>query len=313
MKIFVLLLPTLVLFACSEGKPVNEEPPSNSKLETIAAQTTLPKGTVASNGGLNFRNNLVRENLSGVTWKHDFEASLLPGRVTIETDPQRVRTGNSSIRMHVNPKDCGWTVHRDDGGWNDCLQGNERVEIQTTDPLSGKQFYALSIMLDSNFSKHGGQPSTMHSDINLFQWYQLDSGACFNLQYNTRTKSLNIDIRCPNGVYDHQMQRVELSGPVFDRWHELVVFANWRSDEKGEFRVLFNGQLVMNYNGPTLSTKGRKEVNEAAFIYRYGSKDEPSWQFYTTPSTVWFDDIIRARSLSTIENRYSFNRSKLGF
>ncbi len=273
-------------------------------------------GSLLADGGLNFRSSAVRENLFGVGWKHGFETSSLPGRVTVDSNADRVRSGETSIRMQILPKDCGWTVHRDSGEWNDCLWGNERVDILATNPLSGKQFYAVSMMLSSDFSKLPGQTRYMSSDINLFQWYQLDSGACFNLQYNTRRKRLNIDVRCPNAVYDHQgarKNRIELSGPVYDRWHEFVVFANWRADDKGVFRVLHNGNLVMNYAGPTIAKAGQNKVNEAAFIYRYGSKDEPAWTFYRTPSTVWFDDIIRARSLTKIERRYRFDRASLGF
>ena len=254
----------------------------------------------------------ARENFAGATWRSDWETSLRPGRVTVDVEPSRVRSGSSSIRLHTEPGDCGFNADR---SWNDCNVGNERVGIASTSTVSGQTFYALSVMLSSNMSEHAAQPRYMNSDINLFQWYQLDSGACFNLQYNTRSQNLNIDVRCPNGVYDHEggrQNRVNLGGQVFDVWHEFVVYANWTTDNRGTFRVLHNGALVMDHNGPTLARSGRREVNEAAFIYRYGSQSAPASRFWPTPSTVWFDDIIRSTNLDEIEKRYRFDRVRLG-
>jgi len=282
--------------------------------ETISAQTTPPKGTVASNGGLKFSHRLVRENFTGLTPQHGFAASQRPGRVTVETDPSRVRSGKASIKMNLQPKDCGGSPRGGPNDWNDCTAGNERVDVAFYDDVGGSQIYAMSVMLDQNISRLRGQPSYMPSNINLYQWFQLDSGACFNIQYNTRSKKMNIDYRCSGGRYGHgRASIVNLPGPVFDVWHEFVVYAKWSKGNDGSFRVLHNGKLVLNHSGPTLAKKGSETVAEHSFVYRYGNREKPAWAFYPIASTVWFDDMMRSSRIGTIEKKYDFDRTRLGF
>jgi hypothetical protein len=287
---------------------------------SVLASRPIPQGnapaeTIGDEGGLSFRHPLVAENFIGSDHlEHGFEASLWPGRVAVETDPSRRRGGDSSIRMHVLPGDCGWTTHRDGGEWNDCEHGNERVETTSRPTGAGEWYYGLSVMLDPNM--YDLQPYANRwnrSEVNLFQWYQLDSGACFNLQFSAEQKSLGIDMRCWTGAYEPTQRKVVLPDLGPNKWYEFVVHANWAADDSGFFRVLLNGKMVMAYSGPTIVAKGRAGINDHPQIYAYGGLPDgkEAWWQYRTPITVWFDDMVRSTTLADIRSHYEFEDSAL--
>lgn len=251
----------------------------------------------------------VKENFVGTTWYAEWETALRPGRVKIETDPSRVRSGNNSIRLHLEPGDCGKNrpVKPFSGfiGMTTCTPPmSELVGISPTGKqLDGTRYYALSVMLDQNLKEH----QSSGGDISLFEWQSVGNqpniGPCFNIMFDVYYQKLVVDQRCTTGWYVHSTEKTYLSGQMFGQWHEFVVGANWSNDkDKGFFRVLHNGQLVMDYKGPTL-LRGVEKIQEAAFIHRYRP--------YPTPSTVWFDDIIRTWNVSAIKKRYNFEEALL--
>ena len=293
----------------SEWCKILSAEPGQAILATRSIDLTTPKGTLARKGGLNFASALVKENFTGYRGlKHDFEASLLPGRVVIDTDAARVHSGGGSIRMTLLPGDCGLTTHHDKWAWNDCEHGNERVETYADATPAGEWHYGLSLMLGKDiFELPGFTNPWIHSEVNLYQWFQYDSGACFNLMFNTRKKQLDIDIRCPNGTYDDKYLRVFLEDTKPDVWYEFVVSAKWSTGSDGYFRVLQNGRMVMDYTGPTIVPKGRKLVTDHPQIYAYGDdRHHVVWQ-YRTPVTVWFDDMIKSKKISQIKKVYAFD------
>jgi hypothetical protein len=272
-----------------------------------------PEATVGRNGGLNFAHALVKENFSA-PHHHGFEASLRPGRVTVDIEPARVHSGKSSIRMHILTGDCGWTTHRGADEWNDCKPyGNERVETEGDPVRAGKWYYGLSIMLAKNiFDLPGFNQPLAHSEINLYQWYQFDSGACFDIMFNTRLKTLNISSKCSTGKFDDSYLRVLLPDSRPDVWHEFVVEANWATGDDGYFRVLQNGKMVMNYAGPTIVPEGQKQIAEHPQIYRYGSTEyDSATTQYRTATTVWFDDMMRSKTLKPLHAKYDFEDAAL--
>ena len=270
------------------------------------------KETIGKRGGLNFAHPLVLENYSGFgkLW-HDFQASLSPGRVAVETDSARVHSGKSSIRMHILRGDCGWTTHRDDGGWNDCDHANERVETNAEPLRAGEYYYALSVMVGSNIlALEPFGNAWAHNEINLYQWFQFDSGACFDLLFNVKLKKLDFSIYCSTGVADTQYKRVILEDSRTDVWHEFIFHIRWSFGRDGFFRVLQNGKMVMNYNGPTMTPEGRPLLVDHPQVYLYGESMNPgstAREHYRTPVTAWFDDMIRTKSIKAIQKVYKFD------
>ncbi|MEQ1901119.1 MAG: heparin lyase I family protein [Devosia sp.] len=286
--------------------------------QSVLASRLIPVGapgeTVGPGGGLNFNNALVMENYEGFkkVW-HDFDRSLWPGRVTIETDPARVHSGAASVRMVLLPGDCGWTTHRDAGEYNDCDHSNERVETNADAVRPGLMYYGFSVMIDPNFlDLVPFDIPWAKSEVNLYQWFQYDSGACFNLQFSTRYKRLDIDTRCASGKYSDVYSKVFLEDSRPGVWHEFVVEANWATDETGYFRVLQNGRMVMNYAGPTTVKAGADYIADHPQIYAYGSdENDTATRQYRTAATAWFDDMMRSTSLADIHSRYKFDDAAL--
>jgi hypothetical protein len=294
---------TLALPAAREILATRTLPPANAPAETIAKK-----------GGLNFSSDLVLENFPGVDGLlHGFTKSLWPGRVTVDTDPARVHTGGGSIRMHLLPGDCGGSTHRGEGEWNDCDHGNARVDINSAATRAPEMFYGVSIMLGQNlFALEPFENRSARSDVNLYQWFQLDSGACFNLMFNTREKKFVIDARCGDGVLSDANRKIILPDARPDAWHEFVVHANWATDDTGFFRVLQNGKMVMAYEGPTIVEAGRAQIAEHPQIYAYGDGGGLSATAqYRTAATVWFDDMIRSPSIDALKDTYSFEDAAL--
>ena len=276
-------------------------------------ELNAPADTVGRRGGLNLTHPLVRENYPNARLRQGYVASLRPGRVTVETDPARIRSGNSSIRMHAVRGDCGGSTFGGPGAWNDCTGGNSRVETGIEMFNKREAYYALSIMMHENIEGLPGYRNPYpDSDINLYQWFQDHSGACFNMSYNTRIKKLTIDMRCEFGKYGEYpvgkaRGRVVLSNSDYNVWHEFVIHAKWSAKEDGFFRVLQNGKMVMNYESYTLTPNGQTEVEDHPQIYLYGGDSRASWDQYKTPVTVWFDDMMRSTKLSDIQAKYSFD------
>jgi hypothetical protein len=262
------------------------------------AQTAAPAG---QGGGLDFQNPVVAENISGLAASHAQQASLLPGRVALEGSPDRIRSGQTSIRMQVQPGDCGPRVNG--GGQDDCAEGNERVDIDS-DFVPGTQLYAFSMMLGSDF----GSLSRNGTGVSLVQWYQRDLGACYAIQYSISERQMFLRNRCPQGVYDPENpEDVALRGRTFDQWNEFVVLAVWSKGQDGLFRVLQNNTLVYDHRGPTLAPTGGDDVSQRFSILRYNGLG-----VHQAPSTVWLDDIVRSNGVAAIEQRYAFDRANLG-
>jgi hypothetical protein len=266
------------------------------------SQQSLAQGAAAGQaGGLDARSPLVAENFFGVVPSHDQQASLLPGRVAADASPGRVRSGQTSIRMQIQPGDCGPRVGG--GGQDDCAAGNERIDIGS-DYIGGTQLYAFSLMLASDFN----QLSRNSAGVGLVQWYQRDVGACYALQYGISQRGIFVRNRCPQGVYNpEQPEDVGLQRTGFDRWDEFVVLAVWSKGADGLFRVLQNNQLVYDHRGPTLAAQGGDDVAQRFSLLRYnGLGNNPA------PSTIWLDDVIRSGSVEEIAARYAFDRANLG-
>lgn len=309
-----LALPALTAASASDWCMTLELPAARAILANRALPAANAAETIAKRGGLNFSSPLVLENFSGVDGLlHGFTKSLWPGRVTVDTDPARIRTGSGSIRMHLLPGDCGGSTHTGEGQWNDCEHGNTRVDINASATKTPEMFYGVSIMLGQNlFALEPFENSYARSDVNLYQWYQIDSGACFNLMFNTRDKKLAIDVRCSDGVLNDANRKLVLPDTRPDVWHEFVVHANWATDQTGFFRVLQNGKMVMAYDGPTIVKGGRSQIAEHPQIYAYGEGGgETATEQYRTAATVWFDDMIRTRSIDALRNSYTFDDAAL--
>ncbi|TNC50111.1 hypothetical protein FHG66_09115 [Rubellimicrobium rubrum] len=251
--------------------------------------------------GLDFQSAAVAENFAGLTPAHSQEASLRPGRIAVDTDPNRIRLGATSIRMQLVPGDCGARIG---GGLpDDCAEGNERIEINDTTPLAGTTLQAFSLMLGGDF----GQASS-GSAPTLVQWFQQNAGPCFSIQYSIADRRMFLRNRCPQGSYGvGEPQDTTLRVSPFDQFNEFVVLANWSKGADGLFRVLLNNQLVYSYTGPTLAAEGADQVNQRFMILRPNGLGQ-----IPTTSTMWIDDAIRGASLEEIEQRYAFDRANLG-
>ncbi len=174
-------------------------------------------------------------------------------------------------------------------------------------------FYGVSIMLgQTSFALEPFENRSAPIRRQPLQWFQLDSGACFHLMFNTREKKFVIDARCGDGVLSDANRKIILPDARPDAWHEFVVHANWATDDTGFFRVLQNGKMVMAYEGPTIVEAGRAQIAEHPQIYAYGDGGGLSATAqYRTAATVWFDDMIRSPSIDALKDTYSFEDAAL--
>lgn len=266
----------------------------------VAAAQTPPEGTVGAQGGLNFASALVAETFAGVRPSHTQQASLRPGRIVVETSPAHVRSGQTSVRMQLQPGDCGARIGG--GAPDDCANGNERIEINMG-PSSGTVLYGFSLQLGDDFGQIRGP-----SAVNLVQWFQQGAGACFNVQYDVRDKRLYVRNRCAAGGYNAgPPQDTSLRAPAFGRWNEFVVLARWSKGEDGLFRVLVNDELAYDWRGATLAPEGADQVSERFSILRFEGLGR-----IPVPSTLWLDDVVASGRVADIAQRYAFTRANLG-
>lgn len=268
---------------------------------SLSAQATLPAGTVGAAGGLNFDSPLVAESFHGLTPRHVLAASLLPGRVAVETDPARIRSGQASIRLQVQPGDCGRAINGGDP--DDCASGNERVELNTGN-TGGLTVYGFSLMLDGDFRNINREEPTAY----LVQWFQQDAGACFDVHYSGSVDQIFIRNRCVGGSFaSGTVEDTNLRIPPFDSWHEYVVLANWSKGTDGLFRVLVDNRLVYSFQGPTLAAEGGDQVSERFMVNRQNGLGRTSGT-----TTMWLDDVVTSTSLDAIEQVYAVDRTSLG-
>ncbi len=268
---------------------------------SAVAQGAVPAETVGQGGGLNFGSALVAENFAGLTPSHTQEASVRPGRIIAETNPAAVRSGQTSIRMQIQPGDCSARIGG--GQPDDCANGNERIEINAGSS-TGTTLYAFSMLVGPDFRQLSeGAPA-----VGLVQWFQSDAGACFSLQYDVVERNLYIRNRCTNGSYNTSEPADEnIAANPFDRFNEFVVLANWSRGADGLFRLLVNNDLVYDFRGPTLAAEGGEEVSARFSILRFDGLGQ-----HGSPATLWLDDVVAASGLEAIEQRYAFDRGRLG-
>lgn len=264
------------------------------------AAATVPGMSQAQ--GLDFGGALAAENLSGIAGSHTQEPSLRPGRVALEAAPERVRSGQTSVRMQIQPGDCGARIGG--GQPDDCANGNERIEINAG-TSTGTTLYAFSMMLGADFRDLSDEAPT----VGLVQWFQQEAGACFSLQYNNASERLVLRNRCTDGGFNTAPpEDVELRGvPAFDTWNEIVVLANWSAGPDGLFRVLVNDALAYDFRGPTLAAGGAGEVSQRFTVLRFDGLGR-----HAATSTLWLDDLVQSGGLGPIEERYAFTRANLG-
>jgi len=266
--------------------------------QSLSAQAP---GTVGASGGLNFDSPLVAENFHGLSPRHTLAASLLPDRVAVETDPARVRSGQTSIRLQVQPGDCGRAING--GAPDDCASGNERVELNTGD-TSGLTVYAFSLMLDGDFRNINRAAPTAY----LVQWFQQEAGACFGVQYSGSADRMVIRNRCVGGSFaSGTVTDTELRIQPFGAWHEYVVLANWSKDADGLFRVMVDNQLAYSFQGPTLAAEGVDQVSQRFMVNRQNGLRQT-----IGTTTMWLDDVVTSNNLEAIEQVYAVDRTSLG-
>lgn len=269
--------------------------------QSAGAGGIVPTETVGRSGGLNFGSALVAENFAGLSPRHTQEASLRPGRVVAETNPAYIRSGQTSIRMQIQPGDCSARIGG--GQPDDCASGNERIEINTG-TSSGTMLYAFSLLLGSDFRQLNEAAPT----VSLVQWFQAGAGACFSIRYDADSDDLLLRNRCTNGSYNTaEPEDVDLGGDATRGFQEFVVLANWSKGSDGLFRLLVDNELVYDFRGPTLVAEGSNEVSQRFSVLRLDGLGQ-----HTTTSTLWLDDVVASPGLTEIEQRYSFDRGNLG-
>jgi hypothetical protein len=245
------------------------------------------------------------------------DVTLRQGRLTFSD--QVKRDGNSSIRLHIFPGDCGtpWPPIR--GGWDDCKNSNERVGINEERKRKGKWFYTASLLLDKEtFSRR----SETQSHVNLLQWLDQNTknGPTFNLKYfwQKPTAGYLADIVQPNNalVLDISLRRWDRSdsggysmwspyrvlgagNDVLDRWLDIAIYANWTSTKSGFFIAAINGKVVFDYRGPTLDT-GSSGVAYDAQIYRYGSQKTGEAVNGTTEMVAYVDSMGASKNVNDL-------------
>jgi len=197
--------------------------------------------------------------------------------------PDPVDPDNEVLRVELRYGDCGKDWY---SAFDDCRNGNERVELTTDDTrFSEGSVYRFDWRL---YFPESFRTVSRSADIVVGQFHYWDPAptcCAIMFSYNGR----GIDVRRlvdpasgARGVIENLIPEAELRG----RWHEIGIDVRWSNSQAGYFRIAVNGEPRYSYDGPTLSD------NDAYLkigLYRLDTgPNEP-------PAIVFLDDIRATR------------------
>lgn len=229
----------------------------------------------------------ARENLSGPTSSMDGISdgrritALPPYGVEIVSKPFPVRTGSKALRMELRRGDCG----KFRSGTDDCLHGNERVEMVTSDDdfmsVNSKGTYGWSFYLEPDWN-----PTDL-CEIVMGQFHQVGQfNPAFQFFYQSHGAGLHVKSRVGtnNGTLGKDIRTIIPEKELRGKWHDIRVDSYWRRKSDGYFRVYVDGVLAYDFKG---STTTAKQVYFKIGIYRLAAELE-------SPNlVVYYDDIFR--------------------
>jgi hypothetical protein len=241
----------------------------------------------------------------GQEWRNHLETGARLGRVTIETDPAHVRSGKMSLRLHLEPDDCGGDVEYNPAPWNDCTSpverggtANERVAVISTPSAKfGKTYwYGASLYLDGLGFSLSPKVDPAHKEwlqVNLYQWIA-DQPMYDIVWFSNEPESLSLKIRTQNC---EPCEFQPLVSGALDRWVDIVTHVRWSKKGDGFIVIWVDGKKAYEHRGPTLypQLKG-PDMGQQAQLYRYSGVGE-GWPALT----AWYDQLLRVSDISELE------------
>ncbi len=176
-------------------------------------------------------------------------------------DGHPVRDGKFSLRFEVRPGEC-WgkfngEIANDNQPNNDCERTNgkaERAEIGTKKYYKGNKWYAWSIYIPEGQEKF--YPSSLklsQFDHNGWKKPNANNGKGYFQLANWEHNDGKYTFQNAANDYD-ESKSVEVIG----KWTDIVVNANWSHKDNGFYKIWADGNMIYNFQGPTLYAKHLK-------------------------------------------------------
>ncbi len=264
---------------------------AGSKVKCTDAADVLPVRPPAFTSG---------DLMIGQTWRSHLETGQRVGRVTIETDPAYVRSGATSLRLHLVPDDCGGDVEYNAAPWNDCTSPqtpNERVAVLSEPSAEfGKTYwYGASLFLKGPGFRRSPKVDPEHKEwlqVNLYQWIA-DQPMYDVVWFSNEPENLSLKIRTQNC---EPCEFHIIADNALDRWVDIVTHVKWSKKGDGFMNIWVDGKKAYETKGPTLYPQlNLGQMGQQIQLYRYSGVG----QGYP-PLTAWFDQLVQSRSLDAL-------------
>lgn len=241
------------------------------------------------------------DTISGWSFRTDSlsKSSGYAQSVVKKEDGHPVRSGEKSIRFEVRPGDC-----KVGELWNDCAFPSERSEKSALGYESGENWYHYSIYLPEDYPVLWQARATMLGQFHYevlsdppFMFWATGRADIKNKKY-VETYSVESQTFGSTGS-DELLELDDMRG----RWTDILIHANWTTNNDGFFRVYVNGSITpsYNYSGTTL-LKRYRDVYFKFGIYRFSISDTPPIQI------VYYDDVRRGRSCKDVTTYFDCSK-----
>jgi hypothetical protein len=197
---------------------------------------------------------------------------------SVTRDNGKVFRGERSERFEVRQGDCGAQPN-----WSDCNTDRERAEMSELRPyteLGAPTWYSWSVYFDETW------PDISPVTTTVGQFHQRDKSSPAIL-FVQRNNKYMMRIESAKQLYPNNDIFILLdSNELRGKWHTVVVFAKWSTEQDGELRVWINGQLKVNVRGPNT-------VNTTPVYFKYGIYRSFVSRVPNRPAHILYIDEVR--------------------
>lgn len=178
------------------------------------------------------------------------------GHGLVDQNNGPVFAGRTSERFEVRQGDCAAQP-----GWSDCAMDRERSEMSELKPytqMNSPTWYSWSVYFDPSW------PDISPVTTTVGQFHQRNQSAPAVL-FVQKNGVYRMRIESAKALWPADKQIYVLVNPKLlrNRWHNIVMNANWSTGADGFIRVWVNGVLKVDIKGPTT-------VNTTPVYFKYG-------------------------------------------